>query len=514
MGVPTVVRAVTCDTAQYVNDADECTDCPANATCDGVNYTCADGLNDNGGICSTCLAGQYLTVEGCSGCPGSSYCPGDDAAYSCHALWTAAGKPIPDEYWAAGGTANVAPYYDNTKYTYVNDKTRPEGCICGFDEQFNKNNPAPDGVNANHRIWRGQCLLGPSVYEGIRGVECKTGYYGRIKGDGYILYKECVPCDNRPTENAKYTSYGTADPDGTRQVTDCPWECDAGYYLLFTTSTDGTDVATDANSVCRKTCLLNSGTLNISNNDNQISLRLFEERWTEPSLNVVVPGGGPICYADLEKEEPDAPVSGTIKLHIQNAQNSDYNGIYYATQPLRQMYCGPGYYRNNSGTCTGCYGDQYCTGDGVLRLCKTAIDDGLFPTVNNGIANGQPVPDAWYNTDGDVQDGPEDCGCYWTLSAPGVEQYYLLRGCRVGMPDPNNYNNRLLKYQWCSVGYYATKPANSNYWYHDCEPCTNGPEHSVYTSYSKPSFMYAVESNCPWKCEDGYVRDGDTCVAE
>lgn len=47
-----------------------------------------------------------------------------------------------------------------------------------------------------------------------------------------------------------------------------------------------------------------------------------------------------------------------------------------------------------------------------------------------------------------------------------------------------------------------------------CQSCTNKPANSHYTSYSTPSVMYAVESNCPWECDTGYGRtENDTCDA-
>ena len=67
-------------------------------------------------------------------------------------------------------------------------------------------------------------------------------------------------------------------------------------------------------------------------------------------------------------------------------------------------------------------------------------------------------------------------------------------------------------YYWCRTGYYANDPLHRGDWYSSCSPCTNGPENSIYTGYSTPSVMYAVESNCPWQCNAGYYRDGNICM--
>ncbi len=486
MGAPITARAVTCDATQYAN-GDVCTECPANATCDGTTYTCADGFNDNGGICATCPAGRYLVNNACKACPKYAYCPGDDTAKQCVDLWS-------------GGLSGFTATND---HAYVTDATSPDGCVCGFTEVLS--GELANQVHAKYRYYLGKCTEGPTEYIGVRYDFCHSGYYGRIQDEQkrWNLYEECAPCNNRPSANSKYTGRGTPDPDGSLEKSICPWTCNSGYYMYFTETTDGTEQATDENAICRQSCMHGFSKLNIESGENRLSIHLFNDRRTDVSLNIG-PSVDKMCYADLQLESElmaglNGPVVG-LKINRDGT-------IYSTISKYRQMDCSAaGYYLNAGGACSECGGGHFCPdGQDVRHSCAETIVD----QTDQGI----PLPSVYNRTDFYRLSTPSQCWCIWySLSAPGMTRYNIRNACELGLQDVQN--NRFLYYEWCDVGYYAVGPRGSGNWYRGCSPCTNGPANSHYTSYSTPSVMYAVESNCPWECDDGYVRDGDICVAE
>ncbi len=504
MTMPSMARAVTCDTTQYIN-GDACTECPVNATCDGVNYTCLDGFRDNGGLCAVCPAGQYLLNGECLECPAVAYCIGDDTLKSCFDLWTDAGKPLPQEYLDAGGTNAVNRIYleQSSVYSRITDKTDPDTCICGFFENLYNNSQSRKDVHAPRRLWEGKCSVGPTKYIGIQYTACDDGYYGRIRDEEKRsqLYEECAPCDNAPADST-YTDYGTPDATGTRERSNCPWTCNDGYFMEFTENTDGTVEPNEENSVCRKLCSAGFRTLNIKTADKHITVRLYDEKKTSPSLHIGRSADN-VCHADLLPDDLDNPQTGTLKIA--------YNGtVYYASSPLRTMDCTrANYYLTDGGSCGACGGKHYCPAGTNERIsCATTFVDQT--------AQGIPLPTIYSRNGNASGSTPESCQCQWdNLSNPsiGIEKYFVINYCYMGLrADVASY--RYISYQDCSIGYYASGNRNGNNSYMSCLKCTNGPANSYYTSYSTPSIMGAVESNCPWECNDGYVRDGNTCVAE
>ena len=92
-----VAYAITCDSNQYT-DGEYCYTCPANATCDGINFTCMTGYYNTGTSCNicpqnsscpigttqiNCLPGYYLDGDECPQCGNESvYCV-DNVRYEC-----------------------------------------------------------------------------------------------------------------------------------------------------------------------------------------------------------------------------------------------------------------------------------------------------------------------------------------------------------------------------------------------------------------------------------------------
>ncbi len=171
-----------------------------------------------------------------------------------------------------------------------------------------------------------------------------------------------------------------------------------------------------------------------------------------------------------------------------------------ATGAVHATTCDPGYYLEN-GTCHDCGVGYYCTGGTANRLaCIDLVPENVpQPDSYLSLSNG-----SWSDYNHAIKS--TDCTCYWYFNDEGRETYMNQRPCEYG-PGGNNYTY----FYWCRTGYYATNPLGWGDWYTNCAPCDNGPAHSHYTSYSTPSVMYAVESNCPWECDDGYGRVDDRC---
>ena len=162
--------------------------------------------------------------------------------------------------------------------------------------------------------------------------------------------------------------------------------------------------------------------------------------------------------------------------------------------------CAAGYYWNGS-ACLDCGVGYYCNND-VRHSCWDEFPHPNLTYVTSFIDSVSPwdFQNAW-----DVS----FCHCGWHFSDPPARSLYLYeQPCYLG---PGGYT--FTKYDWCNPGYYAINPLNWNNWYNDCAPCNNyKPANSHYSSYSTPSVMYAVESNCPWECDAGYGRtDAGTC---
>ena len=170
-----------------------------------------------------------------------------------------------------------------------------------------------------------------------------------------------------------------------------------------------------------------------------------------------------------------------------------------AGRGARAAVCADGYYWNGS-ACLDCGAAYFCNNNNKYScLDYVASSFGLasVTTIVNGVWDAK---NAW-----DVS----QCVCDWHFSdLPARTKYQNEAKCTAG-PTGNNYT----RYEWCSVGYYATDPLNWGNWYTNCAACTNKPANSQYTGYGTPSVMYAVESNCPWICDSGFYRSGNSCIA-
>lgn len=214
-------------------------------------------------------------------------------------------------------------------------------------------------------------------------------------------------------------------------------------------------------------------------------------------------GTGYYC-AGFNSVDESSLLNGYGRKSCTNAPaNANYTGS--ATTNSCAWSCKAGYYGSSaagSTSCADCGSGNYCTGGTHRATCaSTVLASAPIPTNIISVSSG-----SWL--DFNHATSTSDCVCEWYFSDDVRTQYMNQRLCSEG-PGGNNYTH----YNWCRTGYYATEPLNFNNWYNNCAACTNGPANSTYTSYSTPSQMYAVESNCPWQCNTGFYKSGDSCVA-
>ena len=199
--------------------------------------------------------------------------------------------------------------------------------------------------------------------------------------------------------------------------------------------------------------------------------------------------------------------------------------------------CDDGYY-NNNGTCTLCEAGYMCSG-GVKTACT-----GATYTETTGATSCTQCPAAivyanrvtayGYWIEGGVQTSRYGCRAAITEQDP-TGDYALscsmnngdygtggsARGCLAGqvtsciagryVPENDNpYGNVLwaptvqnIEGNVCvdaGAGYYSPDGDLARY------ACTNKPEHSSYSGS-------AGSNNCPWECDTGYTKSGNSCVA-
>ncbi len=402
---------------------------------------------------ANCAPGYYLDNGECVECPMASYCPGDDAHHLCRLI---AVEPNNMVSVAVHGRIML---------------TDASQCWC----QWLLKSPNSRIVLAYQY---GFCVSGPVGDFALGYNQCAVGYraVGNNGSVSKFKYTDCVSCTNLPA-NAEYIGYGTPVADDETEVGDnCLWKCDDGYMI----SSDGAE--------CAKLCGLGYTKLNTSTG---IVVPLYADKRTTPSINIGDVNAA--CHADL------APGRASGEINVM------YNGTVYHTISQKIVsQCEKGYWLNGDGVCDSCGQGYYCIGDNKRQSCRDLIpdEDLQYLITFYGVSNG-----VWGATYTAMQ--VDDCVCGWRGSDETRTYYYQESRCYQGRAGPE-YNT----YSECRTGYYAIGPVYSYNRYTGCAPCTNGPANSHYTSYSTPSVAYAVESNCPWECDDGYTQVGNECVAE
>lgn len=217
------------------------------------------------------------------------------------------------------------------------------------------------------------------------------------------------------------------------------------------------------------------------------------------------------CYKSCMREcTPQTCPTNATCTHIETTPTSGieyYGGECQATATTCPMTfeCSPGYYgasANGGTSCADCGVGHYCTGGTHRASCESTIkSDAPTPTSIITLSDG-----SWSDNEHAVTS--TDCMCQWKMSDESRVSYMYQSSCEYGPTGPE-YTN----FWGCRTGYYATGPLNWGDWYTGCAPCDNAPANAHYTSYSIPSEIYAVESNCPWVCNDGYGMTSDNQCA-
>ena len=161
--------------------------------------------------------------------------------------------------------------------------------------------------------------------------------------------------------------------------------------------------------------------------------------------------------------------------------------------------CANGYYWNGS-ACLDCGAGYYCNND-IRYNCLDINPHPYLTQANTAVDGIWFSPNAW---------AAGHCLCYWYFpDSPARVQYMNEAPCLAG-PGGNSFTYGI----WCNPGYYPINPLGYYSWYTDCAACTNKPANSHYTGYGSDWYYVDGEQNdCPWQCDSGFYRSGNSCVA-
>jgi len=167
-----------------------------------------------------------------------------------------------------------------------------------------------------------------------------------------------------------------------------------------------------------------------------------------------------------------------------------------------QITCLPGYWLNGN-ACETCGDDAYCH-DNIRYPCP-AFDPDNFVLSDPG-----SVVSSWgfvYTPAKPIATSVENCVVtrVWVKSPRGEYALYW-----PGWSEARGqYYSNTKYWHTAATGYYLSSPDSMNLEmvYLKNLNCTNAPEHATYTGPGSPE-----GNDCPWKCDDGYMRDGDICT--
>ena len=472
--LPITAHAATCDPDQYL-DGEFCYTCPANATCDGTNFTCNAGWFADGAICTqcsianssctgpddySCLPGFYDKDGKCNACPDNATCAGGHEYFYC--------KP---------------GYY---KQSYNNVTQQCLSCashVCDGETLIS----CGAGYYLHYTKRCTSCSTGQYCPAGTTTIICEEGYYKSAAGScttcpmGYYCphntmaddkYKYCASGYYRTGGSCSECPDGVVCPGGILDEMTCPdglFKHDNGQCLSYAPGDCG--IAPNCNPGCW-------------NNGGQCTSCIAEH-------STCTDGNDFTCMAGYYKNGQSC---------VACPQNSN------CPAGSTQISCMDGYYLD-AGQCTMCevYG-YYCTGNIRYECPPVIVGETLkLPPETTLITHGKnythPSSAAWADTQCIILDT--------YLSAPDGE--YMIK-------ESNNYDgamysidDSLIKY-WMSAatGHYLSNrdvSASYNEFYRNNNPCTNGAENSYYTGPGTPD-----GNDCPWVCNDGFYRDGNECL--
>lgn len=464
-----VACAITCDSNQYT-DGEYCYTCPANATCDGINFTCVDGWYKNGGICEhcavenasctgpddyVCWAGYYDESGVCNACPEHATCAGGNEYFHCNSGY----------------------------YKYQSICLSCAGHLCDGDILIS----CGDGYRLHYNKCE-KCATFHYCPAGTTSIICNSGYYKDGNGN----------CQECPT--------GYYCPLGESNGANLYDYCAVGYYRTGNScSKCENDIVCPGGKIDDIVCP--SG---LHKHDNGQCLDYA------PGDCGDAPNCNPGCYNNDGE---------CIACHVENATCTSANNFtcmtgYYNTGtscnicpqnsscPIgtTQINCLPGYYLDGD-ECPQCGNESvYCV-DNVRYECPQYVPgslDSFLPTghtvINVDVINALGRP---------IQNTINDCSLEAIrISAP--QGNYEIKWSRW---KDDSYNASIVtgtKY-WYSAnpGYYLSVAYSVNgiLFYLNINQCTNGAANSYYTGAGSIG-----GNDCPWICNDGYYRDGDVCL--
>ena len=537
-----------------------CKACPS-------GYKCSGGLVCPKANTVTCSAGYYLPANAtsCSACGGNNYyCPGGTYTPSSSAQGR---KTVSSGYYSTGGTSTTrtgqaiceAGYYcasgvrnscsGSLQYQNEKGKTSCKSVSVGY---YKSSNTAQAQCDAGYRniaaTSRNECVgsftkTGSQVngsvptncssvtswnsctpgtctytkkYSGTIVSNCtptnctktadtttgKAGYYGYSNGNGQACsscssFNASYPSSDAGAPNSNYC-YASKTKTGSQVNGSVPTNCYSvtawnactpgtctykDYYGITDTTCTPTNCTKTADTTTGK-----AGYYGYSNGSGQACSSCSSFNASYPS-SANGAANSSACYKTCSNQ------SITNGTNIPNSTKA-----YYPNNCTYSPSCNGGYYLSN-GQCVDCGKGYYCVAGSNVRVsCSSTVPSSApTPSLIISLSNG-----SW--SDNNHAISRNDCVCDWYFSDETRTQYLNERTCYLG-PGGSNYT----KYEWCRTGYYASDPLNFNSWYNSCSACTNKPANSTYTGRGTPSTMYAVENNCPWQCNDGYYKDGNTC---
>ena len=468
MLLPVTAHAVTCDPDQYL-DGEFCYTCPANATCDGTNFTCNPGWFSDGAICTqcsvanssctgpddySCLPGFYDSDGKCNACPDNATCAGGHEYFYCKPGWY---KYEQNCYSCAEHVCNGenliscgAGFWKYGGYCYP----------CNMDMEY-----CPGGTD--HRI----CNIG--WYKDGNGNcrPCPVGYYCPIDTSYDTMYDHCAAGYYRSGNSCTQCDDGVVCPGGVLDEMTCPdglFKHDNGQCLSYAPGDCG--MAPNCNPGCW-------------NDGGQCTPCIAEHSTCTDESDFT-------CMAGYYKNGQSCEVC---------PENSN------CPAGSMQISCLPGYYMDGN-ECSQCgMGAVYCI-DNIKYDCPEYIPGSVDPYLPNGH---EIMYVSEYQAIGSPTQNSPDLCTITTMQISAPQGLYAKKW--TYWSSATNAYSGLGKTYWYAVnaGYYLSGSVlvNNVQYYKQVNPCTNGAENSYYTGPGSPE-----GNDCPWVCNDGFYRDGNECL--
>lgn len=462
--------AANCGANQYLSDG-ACVNCMYNATCDGKNYKCNDGFYDDGnGQCAacppnstctsptdfSCTAGTFLHNGVCTACPNNATCAGGTETFHCKSGW------YRDGMFCLSCGGNVC------------DGETLVSCAAGYFYY------TWSGISCIKCDSTMHCPVGTT----IASVTCVEGYY-----------KSAYHCYKCPDE---YYC-----PDSTTTIDNYTQYCAPGYY-----QNGGACVMCPDDVVCPGHKLHKCPDGLFWHDDGRCLSYAQGDPGIAPNCNPGFYDNNGVCVA--------CPVENST---CRSADDFDCvagfykNGNRCASCPANstcpaastQISCIPGYWLNGT-VCSVCTGANYCNNN--TKYPCPAFDpaslDAVLPPGHKFISGDNKLT-TWSANDLITQathcrmqnhmmfETPD--GVYAKISPFWNGERYWNEGVYwVRTETPGRYLSNAVN-------------MSSERYYRQNNACTNAPENTIYTGAGSPD-----GNDCPWRCNDGYFRDGNVCT--